>query len=164
MKKYVYLGLLSLCVAAPFANGAVYECKHNGVTTYTNKAGSGCSSAKLGYVGTYSADHKAYADSASYSYTPPSSSSSGNSPKRNTRSGTAAEHVQPEVQSKRDNGRLSILQRELANEQQALDSAQKNLAAGKAAKKDAASLAALEGAIKDRQENISALQKEISRM
>ena len=56
------------------------------------------------------------------------------------------------------------MQRELANEQQALDSAQKNLAAGKAAKKDAASLAALEGAIKDRQENISALQKEISRM
>ena len=161
MKKYVYLGLFSLCLVAPFANGAVYECKRNGITVYTNKAGSGCGSAKLGYVGTYSADHKSYANSASYTYTPPSSSGSA---KRNTRSGTAAEHVQPEVQSKRDNGRLSILQRELANEQQALDSAQKNLAAGKAAKKDAASLAALEGAIKDRQENISALQKEISRM
>lgn len=162
MKKCLVLliGLVSLPVLAA---DKIYECHQGGTTVYSNKQKSGCQPATLGTVGSYSVNHKLFSSYDSPIY---SSSSSGGSRGSGSskRTGTADQMVQPAVQAQRDSGRLSILQRELENEKQALDSAQKDLASSKAAKKDAASLAALEGAIKDRQENINALQKEISRM
>ena len=167
MKKYLFIVVLSLCLSA---QAAIYECVQNGKTVYTNKKSGDCKSAGLGFVGTYSSDKSAYSgvyldDASSYSRGSSSGGkSSSSTTRRPTRSGTAAEHVPSSTQAKRDTGRLGILQRELANEQQALNTAIRNLAAGKAEKKTPAQLEALEGAVKDRQENISALQKEISRM
>ncbi|MBQ9259534.1 MAG: hypothetical protein IJ187_06765 [Neisseriaceae bacterium] len=160
--------LMTLCLLAGFtltANAAIYECFRGGETVYTNKKGSNCRSVEVGKLGTYSSIKTPNYDN-DYTYTPSSSSksSSGGGIVRTSRSGTSSERIRPEVQSQRDSSRAGILKQELANEQQALSLAQKNLADGKAANKDAATIAALEGAIRDRQENITALQKEISRM
>ena len=160
MKKLIALFLLS--TATLTANATIYECFRGGETVYTNKSGSNCRAIQVGKIGSYSSDHKSYAKSTTAtSYTP--TRNSGNIV-RTSRSGTTSERIRPEVQSQRDNSRVGILKQELANEQQALSMAQKNLIDGKAANKDAATIAALEGAIRDRQENITALQKEISRM
>ena len=164
MKKYIALCLLAGLTLS--ANATIYECFRGGETVYTNKKGSNCQAMQLERIGTYSTVKMPATDS-NYSYTSSSSSSSRSSSGgivRTSRSGTSSERVQPEIQSQRDNSRAGILKQELANEQQALSLAQKNLADGKAANKDAATIAALEGAIRDRQENITALQKEISRM
>lgn len=165
MKKLIALYLLSGFTLT--AQATVYECFRGGETVYTNKPGSNCQAMQLEKIGSYSTI-KMPTDN-NYSYTPSSSTNSSSKKSsgnivRTSRSGTSAERVQPEIQSRRDNSRAGILKQELANEQQALSLAQKNLADGKAAKRDAATIAALEGAIKDRQENIIALQKEISRM
>ncbi|MDO5686267.1 MAG: hypothetical protein Q4G42_02585 [Neisseria sp.] len=160
MKLTRILCLLLLWAALP-AQAAVYECQRGGETIYTNKSGSGCRAMKLSSIGSYTSDQRAYANSGSVSNTAPVRSSNV---VRSSRSGTATERVSPQVQLQRDGGRLSILQRELENEQKALATAQRNLALGKANKGNAAHIASLEGAVKDRQENINALQKEISRM
>ncbi len=162
MKPTRILPLLLLLTFLP-AHAAVYECYVGGDTVYTNKPGKNCrSSSNLPSIGKYSSDRRAYA-AYSGSNTVRSSSSNSNVV-RTSRTGTVAQRVSPQVQLQRDGGRLSILQRELENEQKALASAMQKLTAGKAAKHDASRIASLEGAVKDRQENISALQKEISRM
>lgn len=163
MKKLIALYLLAGFSLT--AQATIYECFRGGETVYTNKSGSNCRAMEVGKIGSYSpAKVKSSSD-----YSSPYLSSSGSSKSsggivRTSRSGTSSERVQPEIQSQRDSSRAGILKQELANEQQALSLAQKNLADGKAANKDAATIAALEGAIRDRQENITALQKEISRM
>ena len=166
MKKYIALCLLAGLTLS--ANATIYECFRGGETVYTNKSGSNCRAMEVGKLGSYSpAKVKSSYDDSYLSSSSSSSSSSRSSSGgivRTSRSGTSSERVQPEIQSQRDNSRAGILKQELANEQQALSLAQKNLADGKAANKDAATIAALEGAIRDRQENITALQKEISRM
>ena len=159
MKKWLTFSVIAgFCFTA---NATIYECFRGGETVYTNKSGSNCRAMEVGKLGTYSAPKiKASSDYApSYSSTSSSSKSSGGIV-RTSRSGTSSERIRPEVQSQRDSSRAGILKQELANEQQALSLAQKNLADGKAANKDAATIAALEGAIRDRQENITALQKE----
>ncbi|MBP5789739.1 MAG: hypothetical protein J6W29_05860 [Neisseriaceae bacterium] len=161
MKKYI-----ALCLLAGFsltANATIYECFRGGETVYTNKSGSNCRAMEVGKLGSYSPVKTSHSHDYSYASSATSSRSSGGMV-RTSRSGTSSERVQPEIQSQRDSSRAGILKQELANEQQALSLAQKNLADGKAANKDAATIAALEGAIRDRQENITALQKEISRM
>lgn len=161
MKKYI-----ALCLLAGFsltANATIYECFRGGETVYTNKSGSNCRAMEVGKLGSYSPVKTSHSNDYSYASSATSSRSSGGMV-RTSRSGTSSERVQPEIQSQRDSSRAGILKQELANEQQALSLAQKNLADGKAANKDAATIAALEGAIRDRQENITALQKEISRM
>ncbi|MBQ9619954.1 MAG: hypothetical protein IJR44_05600 [Neisseriaceae bacterium] len=163
LKKLCFVGILSACLTV---HAGVYECMQNGKVVYTNKKSGACRNATLGNLGSYSSDHSAYAH-VSIPHSSSSSSgskSSGGSSSRATRHGTAAEHVTATAQAQRDTGRLSILQRELANEQKALDNATRNLAAAKAAKKTPDQLTALENAVKDRQENVAALQKEISRM
>ena len=161
MKKYI-----ALCLLAGFsltANATIYECFRGGETVYTNKSGSNCRAMEVGKLGSYSPVKTSHSHDYSYASSATSSRSSGGMV-RTSRSGISSERVQPEIQSQRDSSRAGILKQELANEQQALSIAQKNLADGKAANKDAATIAALEGAIRDRQENITALQKEISRM
>ena len=161
MKKYI-----ALCLLAGFsltANATIYECFRGGETVYTNKSGSNCRAMEVGKLGSYSPVKTSHSHDYSYASSATSSRSSGGMV-RTSRSGTSSERVQPEIQSQRDSSRAGILKQELANEQQALSLAQKNLADGKAANKDAATIAALEGAIRDRQENITALHKEISRM
>ncbi|MBQ1837782.1 MAG: hypothetical protein IIU35_00390 [Neisseriaceae bacterium] len=162
MKKYI-----ALCLLAGFslaANATIYECFRGGETVYTNKSGSNCRAMEVGKLGSYSPVKTSHSHDYSYASSSTSSNRSSGGIVRTSRSGTASERVQPEIQSQRDSSRAGILKQELANEQQALSIAQKNLADGKAANKDAATIAALEGAIRDRQENITALQKEISRM
>ena len=163
MKKYIALCLLvGLSLTA---NATIYECFRGGETVYTNKSGSNCRAMEVGKLGSYSPTKvKSSYDDSYLSSSSSSSSKSSGGIVRTSRSGTSSERVQPEIQSQRDSSRAGILKQELANEQQALSLAQKNLADGKAANKDAATIAALEGAIRDRQENITALQKEISRM
>ena len=163
MKKLIALYLLAGFSLT--AQATIYECFRGGETVYTNKSGSNCRAMEVGKIGSYSpAKVKSSPDYASPYLSSSGSSKSSGSIVRTSRSGTASERVQPEIQSQRDNSRAGILKQELANEQQALSLAQNNLADGKAANKDAATIAALEGAIRDRQENITALQKEISRM
>lgn len=163
MKPTRILPLLLLLAFLP-AHAAVYECHIGGDTVYTNKPGKGCrSTSNLPSIGKYSSDRRAYA-AYSGSNTVRRSTSNSSNVVRTSRTGTVAQRVSPQVQLQRDGGRLSILQRELENEQKALASAMQKLTAGKAAKHDASRIASLEGAVKDRQENISALQKEISRM
>ncbi|MBR7001400.1 MAG: hypothetical protein IKI11_01880 [Neisseriaceae bacterium] len=164
MKK---LAFCLLALTALTANATIYECFRGGETVYTNKSGSNCRAMEVGKIGSYSPAKVKPSSDYSSPYLSSSSSSSKSSSGgivRTSRSGTTSERIRPEVQLQRDNSRTGILKQELANEQQALALAQKNLADGKAANKDAATIAALEGAIRDRQENITALQKEISRM
>ena len=75
----------------------------------------------------------------------------------------------PKLSSARANGRRTILEQELNNERNALAQAKQNLADGRIVKgandtnRDAR-IRQLESAVLDRQQNIQALQRELSRM
>ncbi|HFC8537505.1 TPA: hypothetical protein ACFP4Y_001883, partial [Neisseria bacilliformis] len=60
-------------------------------------------------------------------------------------------------------GRRSILEQELANERQALNTAQNELSVARA-QKNQNRASQLTASIQDRQQNIQALQRELSRM
>lgn len=161
-----YIVILGLSIWLAPLQAAVYECHVNGKVVYTNKVKDGCQSARLSSIGSYTSDHNAYAKANSRSSvrksTPVRSSGS--------RARNSSEKVSNQVQQQRDEGRLGILQRELSNEKNALANAQKQLRENRALKKGESATAhqqrlqSLQGAIEDRQENINAIQKEISRI
>ena len=75
----------------------------------------------------------------------------------------------PRISTARSSGRRTILEQELNNERNALAAAQRALVSGRAANGQAdaahqARVRQLESAVLDRQQNIQALQRELSRM
>ncbi|MDK4689205.1 hypothetical protein [Kingella negevensis] len=81
---------------------------------------------------------------------------------------TAAAPAAPRMSATRASGRRTILEQELNNERSALSQAQKALADGRAVSTNdenhQARVRQLENAVLDRQQNIQALQRELSRM
>ncbi|MDK4697862.1 hypothetical protein QDY71_08910 [Kingella negevensis] len=81
---------------------------------------------------------------------------------------TAAAPAAPRMSATRASGRRTILEQELNNERSALSQAQKALADGRAVSTNdenhQARVRQLESAVLDRQQNIQALQRELSRM
>lgn len=142
------------------ASAAVYQCLKNGEWVYTNKAGPNCKTQNLAQIGSYSSVHRETAAPRKSAAGRRSSGSNAAVPY----SVSSQQRIDSKIQQQRDGSRLSILQRELANEERALLQAQKALSDHKPAGSDDARLNALKGAVTDRQENINALKKEISRM
>ncbi|KLT73564.1 hypothetical protein PL75_02645 [Neisseria arctica] len=173
-----------LCILAALSVGAlqtahaakIYTCVINGQTVYTSKAGRNCSSADLPPIGRYS---------TSRYDTPSVRSAESQQAQKNTNQNTAkakpaavpvkrtqiASQAAPVVPAapkvSSTGGRRSILEQELANERQALANEQKALAAARTAKSgnlDQQHISRLQGSVLDRQQNIQALQRELSRI
>lgn len=176
-KKTVLLAvglLLSLPAAA-----AIYEC---GDGRYSNKPGPGCRNADLPKIGSYTNTAPRIERNTVSS---DGSSSSGNNSQRTSapvRTPTAAQRaayqapaapvVTPPPSSRSNSGRRLILEQELANERRALADAQKALTESRTLPRgNGATYAAhqarvnsLQSDVLDRQQNIQALQRELSRM
>lgn len=102
--------LLSLLLFAGSAQADIYKCvEDDGRVTYSNVQSKGCSRLNVGPANTVP---------------PPKSAGSGNG-----RTATPGDfpRVDPDTQRSRDDERRKILDRELANEQTALDVARKQL-------------------------------------
>lgn len=166
--KYPTIATSLFLLLSPIAlQAAVYECVVNGKVVYTNKFKEGCHSASLSSIGSYTSDHRAYAKANS---TPPPRRARTTRSTSGSRARSSEERISNNVQQQRDEGRLGILQRELTNEENALAAAQQQLRENRAAKKGESAdahqnrLQTLQGAVQDRQENINAIKKEISRI
>lgn len=160
--KPVLASLLAVAaISAPMlAEAQVYVCQTAKGTLYTNKRSRGCQAQQIQKVGSFTSK-----DPAPVSRPAPVVASQSGARIQ----GAPNQIVAQDVQRKRDETRLSILENELKNEERALDQAQRNLVAGKElqpgetpATRDER-VKRMEGAVLDRQENIKALRAEISR-
>ena len=172
--------LLASMVLLPLSQGAIAEIYSCGEGCYTSNAKKGSGKADLGNkIGSYT--------SVKHRYEPPVEASHGStsvatrSNYRASPSVVAPAHsvpvanmqpampTTPKLSSARANGRRTILEQELNNERNALAQAKQNLADGRIVKgandtnRDAR-IRQLESAVLDRQQNIQALQRELSRM
>lgn len=179
MKKLSGLYILAILSAGtlPTAYAAkIYTCVINGQTVYTSKAGRNCYSADLPPIGRYSASRYDAPSVRSAESQQASKNTNQNTAKAKQpiavpvkRTQTASQTVPvptaPKVSS--TGGRRAILEQELANERQALANEQKALAAARTAKGgniDQQHISRLQGSVLDRQQNIQALQRELSRI
>lgn len=182
MKHLLLIGSLCL-VCIPLAQANVYSCVVNGEKVYTNKRTSNCHEEKLDKLGSYSSDKAALYRSNQNTEprvapTPKNTSASINRsaavPTRPANPMGNAVATAPTVtpapaQSQRDQGRREILMTELSNEKKALAQARLALTNGRLIRnqpdaRKQQSLASLERAVEDRQQNIMALQNELSRL
>ncbi|MDO4693138.1 MAG: hypothetical protein Q4A62_00710 [Eikenella sp.] len=168
MKTSVLLALgvlLSLPAAA-----AVYEC---GDGRYSNKPGPGCRSADLPKIGSYSSERprparQPPAETATQRAAAPVRTPAA---QRAAYQAPAAPVLAPPT-TRNNSGRRMILEQELANERRALADAQKALTEsrtlprgnGAAYAAHQARINSLQSDVLDRQQNIQALQRELSRM
>lgn len=158
--------LLSLPAAA-----AVYEC---GNGHYSNKPGPGCRSADLPKIGSYSSERPRPARQVQTAPGPQRATApvrTPAAPQRAAYQAPAAPVVAPPT-THTNSGRRLILEQELANERRALADAQKALTESRTLPRgNGATYAAhqarinsLQSDVLDRQQNIQALQRELSRM
>lgn len=157
----------SLSVALPAA-AQVYQCANG---TYTNKRSPGCSAANLGKIGSYTSimpKTPVAVAAAPVAAAPRAQKAAYRAPAPAAYpvSADSAYQVSAGTQRNRDQGRRQILENELAQEKAALAQAQRDLADSRAlATADRQQrISRLQGAVTDRQENIAAIQKELSRM
>ncbi|MBK0395302.1 hypothetical protein [Kingella bonacorsii] len=171
--------LLASMVLLTLSQGAIAEIYSCGEGCYTSNAKKGSGKADLGNkIGSYTsvkhryeppveASHGSTSVATRSSYRP----SGGAAPARSVPVANMqpAMPAAPKLSSARANGRRTILEQELNNERNALAQAKQNLADGRIVKgandtnRDAR-IRQLESAVLDRQQNIQALQRELSRM
>ena len=132
----------------------VYTCLENGEIVYTSKPKGNCAVASLPAIGTYSNQPvKRNITTASIHTRPPRP----NTPRTPTDGPTVT--IVPKGS---DNTRRAILQQELINERTALAQAQQALNRSRTGK--GGNITELQSAVLDRQNNIQAIQRELSRM
>lgn len=157
--------LLAVCLmlAAGIAQAAtVYRyVDANGNVTFTNVPLKGAQPMKLPGLSSYS-NRNAEGQGSSAPAPQPAAPA--------PRAPTAYPSVDPSTQRQRDGSRQQILQQELANEQKALEAAQKALTEGRATRngdetrnyqKYLDRVQRLQDAVTDRQKNVEALQREL---
>ena len=156
MQKTTLLTIFVLsCLSA--AAGPVYSC---GNGSYSSKPGPGCQRADLPTIGRYSAARPRPAPA-------PAPVAAAPAPQR-----AAVGSQQAAPSSRTNSGRRMILEQELANERRALATAQRALTEsrtmpkgdGAAYQAHQARVSSLQSDVLDRQQNIQALQRELSRM
>ena len=161
MQKTTLLTIFALsCLSA--AAGPVYSC---GNGSYSSKPGPGCQRADLPTIGRYSAVRPRPAPAPVAAAPAPQRAAVYRAP--------APQPVAAAAPSGRTNsGRRMILEQELANERRALATAQRALTEsrtmpkgdGAAYQAHQARVSSLQSDVLDRQQNIQALQRELSRM
>lgn len=164
MQKTTLLTIFALsCLSA--TAGPVYSC---GNGSYSSKPGPGCQRADLPTIGRYSA-----ARPRSTPAPAPQRAAAAGSQQAAVYRAPAPQPVAAAAPSGRTNsGRRMILEQELANERRALATAQRALTEsrtmpkgdGAAYQAHQARVSSLQSDVLDRQQNIQALQRELSRM
>lgn len=168
MQKTTLLTIFALsCLSA--AAGPVYSC---GNGSYSSKPGPGCQRADLPTIGRYSAARPRPAPAPVAAAPAPQRAAVGNQ-QAAVYHAPAPQPVAAATPSSRTNsGRRMILEQELANERRALATAQRALTEsrtmpkgdGAAYQAHQARVSSLQSDVLDRQQNIQALQRELSRM
>ncbi len=168
MQKTTLLTIFALsCLSA--AAGPVYFC---GNGSYSSKPGPGCQRADLPTIGRYSAARPRPAPAPVAAAPAPQRAAVG-SQQAAVYHAPAPQPVAAAAPSSRTNsGRRMILEQELANERRALATAQRALTEsrtmpkgdGAAYQAHQARVSSLQSDVLDRQQNIQALQRELSRM
>ena len=157
MKRYRIITTLiftaGLC-STYSADAKVYTCLQNGQVIYTAKPSGNCAEARLPAIGKYSSSPQTKIASRPRT-TPPtqvatSKTYKGEPPTVNI------------IPKGNDINRKSVLQTELTNERKALAEAQQALNRSRTGK--GGDTTALQNVVFDRQQNIQALQRELSRM
>lgn len=161
------------------ASSKIYTCTVNGEVVYTSRPSGNCHSADLPTIGKYSSTRY---DAPALEMPEPAaeapSKRAGNAkpaPKNTAKTNPAPAPIRPAPEvaatpapkSSGSTSRRSILETELSNERKALGEAQKSLAQARVAKGghvNQQEINSLQSAVLDRQQNIQALQRELSRM
>ena len=161
------------------ASSKIYTCTVNGEVVYTSRPSGNCHSADLPTIGKYSSTRY---DAPALEMPEPAaeapSKRAGNAkpaPKNTAKASPAPAPIRPAPEvaatpapkSSGSASRRSILETELSNERKALGEAQKSLAQARVAKGghvNQQEINSLQSAVLDRQQNIQALQRELSRM
>lgn len=161
------------------ASSKIYTCTVNGEVVYTSRPSGSCHSADLPTIGKYSSTRY---DAPALEMPEPApeapSKRAGNAkpaPKNTAKANPAPAPIRPAPEvaatpapkSSGSASRRSILETELSNERKALGEAQKSLAQARVAKGghvNQQEINSLQSAVLDRQQNIQALQRELSRM
>ena len=169
MQKTTLLTIFVLsCLSA--AAGPVYSC---GNGSYSSKPGPGCQRADLPTIGRYSAARPRPAPAPVAAAPAPQRAAAAGSQQAAVYHAPAPQPVAAAAPSGRTNsGRRMILEQELANERRALATAQRALTEsrtmpkgdGAAYQAHQARVSSLQSDVLDRQQNIQALQRELSRM
>ena len=159
------------------ASSKIYTCTVNGEVVYTSRPSGNCHSADLPTIGKYSStryDAPALEMPEPTAEAPSKRASNAKpAPKNTAKASPAPIRPAPEVaatpapKSSGSASRRSILETELSNERKALGEAQKSLAQARVAKGghvNQQEINSLQSAVLDRQQNIQALQRELSRM
>lgn len=165
MNKPLLLLTSALLLAALPAQARVYEC---GDGRYSSKPAPGCRSADLPRIGSYSAPPKAVARAPVVR--PAAASNTAYRPQ--TAAAAATPVAAPAASPRSNNGRRMILEQELANERRALNEAQRTLTESRVLPRGnpadyaahQARINSLQSDVLDRQQNVQALQRELSRM
>ena len=169
MQKTTLLTIFALsCLSA--AAGSVYSC---GNGSYSSKPGPGCQRADLPTIGRYSAARPRPTPAPVAAAPAPQRAAAAGSQQAAVYHAPAPQPVAAATPSGRTNsGRRMILEQELANERRALATAQRALTEsrtmpkgdGAAYQAHQARVSSLQSDVLDRQQNIQALQRELSRM
>ena len=168
MQKISLFAILTLTAAAAAA-GPVYSC---GNGRYSSKPAEGCHRADLPAIGSYS-HFRGSPVRESYAAAPvvqPRPAAAGQ--QAAVYRAPAPQPVAAAPSSRTNSGRRLILEQELANERRALSDAQKALNESRTLPKGGsaayqahqARVSSLQSDVLDRQQNIQALQRELSRM
>lgn len=157
--KSLLLPLLAGVLVLPVSAATIYKnVDDDGHVTYSNVPNRGAKPLTLPPISTYSSPARTPAPAAK------AGGNSGSQP--------GFPNVDSDTQKNRDQGRRQILEQELANEQKALSDARKALEEGKAIRlgpehknpvKYQDRIKQLEDAVREREKNIDALQKELGR-
>ena len=171
--------LMFAAVSGAQASPKIYTCTVNGEVIYTSRPSGNCHSADLPTIGKYSSTRY---DAPALEMPEPTaeapSKRAGNAkpaPKNTAKANPAPAPIRPAPEvaatpapkSSGSASRRSILETELSNERKALGEAQKSLAQARVAKGghvNQQEINSLQSAVLDRQQNIQALQRELSRM
>ena len=171
--------LMFAAVSGAQASSKIYTCTVNGEVVYTSRPSGNCHSADLPTIGKYSSTRY---DAPALEMPEPAaeapSKRAGNAkpaPKNTAKANPAPAPIRPAPEvaatpapkSSGSTSRRSILETELSNERKALGEAQKSLAQARVAKGghvNQQEINSLQSAVLDRQQNIQALQRELSRM
>lgn len=172
--------LMFAAVSGAQASPKIYTCTVNGEVIYTSRPSGNCHSADLPTIGKYS--NAPYDAAAVFPPSEPVEEPVKKAdivvkpaPKNTVRVKPKVTPIRPAPivaaspvpRSSGSSSRRSILETELSNERKALGEAQKSLAQARIAKGGRVNqqeITSLQSAVLDRQQNIQALQRELSRM
>lgn len=164
-KKMLLAGIAAVFAVLPEVQAAqVYTCNIGGTVVYTSRMGANCHGAQLPTLGSYTSSRRVYADQQPRRSEPKESDAEKKTAARKANS-APVQVAAPKMPG--NSGRRSILEQELANERQALAKAQSELASARTAQNgsiDQQRINSLQSSVSDRQLNIQALQRELSRM